>query len=119
MRQLIAAASLGLISSQQISRDLSSAIVLPEGEADDAVLDINAGQTAPPEFGYTVNSGACIKLRDNYNIFDLKQLERGEGSSSYARGSEINCIPGDTPGNDDCGADVTSLFLYKVCQPQF
>ena len=69
MKQFVAA-SLGLVSSK-ISTDLSSITNL-----EDPVLDINGEQTNP-ELGYTVSSGACIKLRDNSNIFDLKLLERG------------------------------------------
>jgi hypothetical protein len=81
--------------------------------------------TNPPEFGWPVREAGCIKLRDNYNIFDLKQLERGVESTSYARGTAINCITdyeldSDTTAHpDDCGADANSLFMYKVCQSEW
>lgn len=68
-------------------------MLVDTGDADDALLDVN--DNGEPINGYTVNSGACIKLRNNYNIFDLKLSERKAGSSSYDRGSAVTCIPTD------------------------
>ena len=114
----ILAVSLGLVSSK-FGFDISPATVL-DAEDDSACIPAGSYQCSdPPEFGYTVHEGTCIKLRDNYNIFDLKQIERGANSTFSSIGSKIDCIEGNE-GQDDCaGQGTDSIFMYKVCQPEY
>lgn len=79
MRNILAV-SLGLASSK-FTFDFSPATVL-NADDDSACIPPDSYQCAgPPPLGYTVHEGTCIKLRDNYNIFDLKQIERGANST--------------------------------------
>jgi hypothetical protein len=116
----ILAVSLGLVSSK-MSFDFSPATILEaDDDSDSACIPPGSYQcSGPPPLGWTVREGTCIKLRDNYNIFDLKQIERGANSTFSSIGSKIDCIEGHD-GQDDCAGEGTdSIFLYKVCQPEF
>ena len=123
MKQIIAV-SLGFVSSK-LSRDLSSVTFL-EGDGTEPA----AAEDTTPEFGWSIQEAGCIKLKDNYNIFNFKSLERGAGEGFGDRGSLVSCLPDDKALDgvdpesddfiaDDCGGDSSSLFVYKVCQTEW
>lgn len=62
----------------------------------------------------------CVRMKDDYHLWDLKLLENGVDSDPLKIGADISGKRDDADANFTTGAEAfEGRFMYKICQSQW